>query len=174
MKKLIAGAVCVVAYYALMVRVDMAGQMHKLYTTGAPPDVGSAYIAVLVLAVGVAFFARWLQLRLCTEGSNAYMIDTLPIEVDWTADPETNRSNSSPEFRQLVAEVARLIKAEEHRSLSGRVENTAQLVMAQLAHKHGLAPQKVAVQSVESSPEGVLHGVFVWNGVAYKYEATPI
>ena len=100
-------------------------------------------------------------------------MDTPPIEVDWTVDPETHGSNSSPEFRQLVSEVARLIKGEAHSLLGGQVESAAQLIMAHLAHKHGLAPRKVAVQSVESNPEGVLHGVFVWNDVAYKYEATP-
>ena len=100
-------------------------------------------------------------------------MDKPPIEVDWTVDPETYRSNSSPEFRQLVSEVARLIKNEAHSLLNGQVESAARLIMAQLAHKHGLAPRKVAVQSVESNPEGLLRGVFVWNDVAYKYEATP-
>ncbi|MDP3004166.1 MAG: hypothetical protein Q8N43_01520 [Candidatus Azambacteria bacterium] len=100
-------------------------------------------------------------------------MDKPPIEVDWTVDLETHRSNSSPEFRQLVSEVARLIKNEAHSLLNGQVESAAGLIMAQLAHKHGLAPRKVAVQSVESNPEGVLRGIFVWNEVAYKYEATP-
>jgi hypothetical protein len=101
------------------------------------------------------------------------MNNTPPIEVDWTVDPETHCSNSSPEFQRLVFEVARLIKGEAHNLLSGQVESTAGLIMAQLARKHGLAPRKVAVQSAETNPEGVLRGVFVWNGVAYKYEATP-
>ncbi|MDP1718966.1 MAG: hypothetical protein Q8L24_00895 [bacterium] len=97
-----------------------------------------------------------------------------PIEVDWTVDPKTHCSNSSPEFRQLVSEVARLIKAEAYRLLNGQVESAAGLIMAQLAHKHGFAPRKVVLQSVESNPEGVLRGIFVWNNVAYKYEATPV
>jgi hypothetical protein len=97
-----------------------------------------------------------------------------PIEIDWTVDPETHRSNSSPEFRQLVSEVARLIKAEAHSLLNGQVESVAGFIMAQLAHKHRLAPRKVAVQSVESNPGGVLRGVFVWNDVVYNYEATPV
>ena len=100
-------------------------------------------------------------------------MNTPPIEVDWTVDPETHRSNSSPEFRQLVSEVARLIKAEAHSLLNGHVESAAGLIMAQLAHKYGLAPRKVAVQFAESNSESVLRGVFVWNDVAYKYEATP-
>ncbi len=101
-------------------------------------------------------------------------MDKPPIEVDWTVDPETRRSNSSPEFRQLVSEVTRLIKSEAHSLLNGQVESVAQLIIVQLAHKHGLAPRKVAVQSVEFNPEGVLRGVFVWNDVTYKYEATPV
>jgi len=97
-----------------------------------------------------------------------------PIEVDWTVDPETGCSNTSPEFRQLVSEVARLIKAEARGLLSGQVESVAGLIMARLAHKHGLAPRRADVQSVESDREGVLRGVFAWGGVVYKYEAKPV
>lgn len=99
---------------------------------------------------------------------------TPPIEVDWTVDPGTHRSNSSPEFQQLASEVAGVIKAEACSLLDGRVEDVARLIMTRLAHKHGLAPQKVAVESAEFNPKGILHGVFVWNGVVYRYEATPL
>lgn len=64
-------------------------------------------------------------------------------QVDWTVNPKTHRSNSSPEFQRLVSEVAHLIQDEAHNLLSGRVESAAQLIMAQLAHKHGLAPRTV-------------------------------
>ena len=102
----------------------------------------------------------------------------LPIEVDWTIDPKTNRSNSSPEFVQLVSEVTRLIK-NDLLTINGslkrgeNVEGTARLIIAQLAHVHGLAPQKIAVKSVNSSPKGILRGLFEWNDVIYKFEAKP-
>lgn len=57
-------------------------------------------------------------------------------ENDWTRDPETGRSNSSQEFLALVAEVERLIR--NHR-LGDNPRDTAVLIMAQLAHRHGLA-----------------------------------
>ena len=101
-------------------------------------------------------------------------MDKPPIEVDWTIDPDTHRSNSSPEFRELVSEVARLIKDEARNLLNGQVEIAAGLIVAQLAHKHSLAPRHVSVQSAEFNEEGVLHGIFEWNGVAYRYEAKPI
>lgn len=100
-------------------------------------------------------------------------MNTPAIEVDWTVDPETHRSNFSPEFRRLVSEIARLIKDEAHSLLNGQVESAAQLIMAQLAHKYNLAPQLVRMQPVDSDQKGVLHGIFEWNGVVYKYEARP-
>lgn len=96
-----------------------------------------------------------------------------PIEVDWTVDPETKRSNSSPEFTNLVSEISRLIKDSAHGLLNGQVEKAARLILAQLAHKHGLAPHRVSVQSAETNPQGTVRGVFVWHGVTYTYEATP-
>lgn len=59
---------------------------------------------------------------------------------EWTVDPATGRSNSSAEFNRLVREIARLIRSEAHHLLAGRTETTAQLILAQLAHEHGLAP----------------------------------
>ena len=61
-------------------------------------------------------------------------------ERDWTRDPETHRSNSSAEFIALVDEVARLLRENVH--LGDAPEDIARLIMAQLAHRHHLAPQK--------------------------------
>ncbi len=101
-------------------------------------------------------------------------MDAPLIEVDWTVDPTTRRSNSSPEFRHLVAKVAEIIRNAAYSLINGQIEAVSRVIVAQLAHKEGLAPQKVAVQSVESNPEGVLCGIFVWNGIAYSYKAEPI
>ncbi len=65
--------------------------------------------------------------------------------LDWTAD-ENGRSNSSAEFQRLVAEVARLIRDEAHSLLSGNTEGAARLIMAQLAHVHGLGPHPDAAE----------------------------
>ena len=62
------------------------------------------------------------------------------LRIDWTKDPETHRSNSSPEFRRLVLEVANLIRSEAHSLINGQVEQVAGVIVAHLAHKHGLAP----------------------------------
>lgn len=61
---------------------------------------------------------------------------------DWTVDLQTGRSNSSPEFLRLSAEVGRIIRDDAHRLLAGRAADTGGLVMAQLAHKQGLAPRR--------------------------------
>ncbi len=60
---------------------------------------------------------------------------------DWTIDPATNRSNSSAEFNRLCDEVERLIRGDAHMLISGQAGRTAGLIMAQLAHKHGLVPR---------------------------------
>lgn len=62
-----------------------------------------------------------------------------PKAVDWTQDDE-GRSNSSDLFLSLVGEVERLIRNDAHALLNGRVDQTARLVVAQLAHVHGLGP----------------------------------
>jgi hypothetical protein len=65
--------------------------------------------------------------------------------ADWTINPETNRSNSSPLFLGLVQAVKDLING----GAGGFVlrpnwtGNMAGLIMAQLAHVHGLAPSDV-------------------------------
>jgi len=72
----------------------------------------------------------------CTDG------DERPLqEPDWTVDPETGRSNSSEEFNHLAGEVERLIRSEAFSLIAGRADRTAALIIAQLAHKHGMEPK---------------------------------
>lgn len=65
---------------------------------------------------------------------------TTETAPDWTADPETGRSNSSPLFQGLTDEVARLIRSEAHALLNGRADQAAAMIVAQLAHVHHLVP----------------------------------
>lgn len=66
-------------------------------------------------------------------------LSTIPKDgVDWTTDSE-GRSNSSEQFKTLVKEVERLIRGDAHMLISGRADLTAGLIMAQLAHRHGLS-----------------------------------
>jgi hypothetical protein len=55
---------------------------------------------------------------------------------DWTTGDD-GRSNSSEAFQALVEQVARLLA--NHR-LGDEVRDTARVIVAQLAHVHGLAP----------------------------------
>jgi hypothetical protein len=61
--------------------------------------------------------------------------------MDWTTD-DSGRSNSSPLYCELRAEIARLIRDDAYKLLSGNAEATAGLILSQLAHVHGLAPTK--------------------------------
>lgn len=64
------------------------------------------------------------------------------IEFNWTVNLRTGRSNSSDEFEFLCKVVERLIRDNAHMLISGHAENTAGLIMAQLAHKYGIVPTK--------------------------------
>lgn len=59
---------------------------------------------------------------------------------DWTADPSTGRSNSSPLFLELRDEVGRLIRDDAYTLIRGGATATAGVILAQLAHKHGFGP----------------------------------
>ena len=65
------------------------------------------------------------------------------MSEDWTVDTRTGKSNSSPTFLMLVDEVTRLIKDDAHYLISTGPQGTARLIMAQLAHVHGLQPKDV-------------------------------
>lgn len=59
--------------------------------------------------------------------------------ADWTTDPETGRSNYSARFRALATEVEGILRRSGGLSLSPQwAASTARLILAQLAHQHGL------------------------------------
>lgn len=66
---------------------------------------------------------------------------TAMARLDWTIDPKTGQSNSSDAFIALCNEVERLIRGDAHALISGNAGSTARLIVAQLAHVHGLAPR---------------------------------
>lgn len=78
-----------------------------------------------------------------------------PLEPDWTYDGTV--ANSSPEFLRLCDEVERLIRGDAHALIDGRADSTARLIMANLAHKHGLAPTDKAIPA-ENQPMAVSNG----------------
>lgn len=59
-------------------------------------------------------------------------------KVDWTV--KDGRSNSSDEFLRLIDEVDSIIRDSGHSLIRGKTKSVARLIMAQLAHVHGLAP----------------------------------
>jgi hypothetical protein len=61
------------------------------------------------------------------------------VPFDWTQN-DKGRVNSSPVFVELCAEVSRLIRNEAHTLITGDTFSVARLILAQLAHRHGLAP----------------------------------
>lgn len=61
-------------------------------------------------------------------------------EEDWTC--KDGRANSSDEYLRLVAEVEQLIRRSAHSLIAGRAQDVAGLIMAQLAHVHGLRLSK--------------------------------
>lgn len=54
--------------------------------------------------------------------------------ANWTTDPTTGRSNSSPLFYELGGFIGRLIRDEAHSLIRGRTDDTGLLIAAQLAH----------------------------------------
>jgi hypothetical protein len=61
-------------------------------------------------------------------------------KTDWTVDPKTGRSNSSKQYQEMCRHVEALIRGDSFSLLAGRADKTAGLIMAQLAHVHGLRP----------------------------------
>jgi hypothetical protein len=58
---------------------------------------------------------------------------------NWTQN-NSGVENSSPLFNKLCGEVERLIRHSAHDLIGGRAGTVAALIVAQLAHIHGLAP----------------------------------
>jgi hypothetical protein len=67
--------------------------------------------------------------------------ETFKPKRDWTWN-ERGQSNSSPIFEKLCGEVERLIRSDAHSLINGNAGSTARLIMAQLAHVHGLKPTR--------------------------------
>lgn len=57
---------------------------------------------------------------------------------DWTV--KDGRTNSSDEFERIADEIERLIRNDSYMLISGRADNTARLILAQLAHVHHMRP----------------------------------
>lgn len=71
-------------------------------------------------------------------------------EVDWTADPTSGASNSSQEFLQLEQEIGRLIRNSAHDIVCGKTDAVGRLILAQLAHVHGLAPTRTSDRKIRA------------------------
>lgn len=108
-----------------------------------------------------------------SDGINTEELDQ-DMKVDWTVDPVTGRSNSSPEFMELTKEVGNLIRSEAHSIVRGRTDLVGRLIMAQLAHVHGLAPANVRVQEATADEPGNLSGIFEWNGQLFRFQAASL
>jgi transcriptional regulator with GAF, ATPase, and Fis domain len=59
----------------------------------------------------------------------------------WTT-RDDGYSNASPAFMRICSEVERLIRSDAHSLIAGKADSTGRLIVAQLAHVHGLAPTK--------------------------------
>src|SRR5262245_11490705 len=59
---------------------------------------------------------------------------------DWTTDPIFGATNSSAEFTEVCSAVEDLIRRDAHKLIAGRADETARLIVSQLAHVHRLAP----------------------------------
>lgn len=63
-------------------------------------------------------------------------------QAEWTT--KDGRSNSSDEFDALVVVVEDLIRGSAHSLIRGDAGSVARLIVATLAHGHGLAPTRAA------------------------------
>lgn len=59
---------------------------------------------------------------------------------DWTANTD-GTSNSSDEFYRLAGAVGDLIQSRAHDIVGGKADRVARLIVANLAHRHDLAPR---------------------------------
>lgn len=64
--------------------------------------------------------------------------------IDWTAD-ERGVSNSSTAYREVADAVADLIWSSAHDLIRGNTRAVARLIVAKLAHEHGLAPRETTI-----------------------------
>lgn len=93
-----------------------------------------------------------------TAGRNANPPDTdAPSSHDWTANVE-GRSNSSLAFHAIAATIERLIRDDAHMLISGRADKTARLIVAQMAHKFGMAPDEARPDFQEAMTRWAIEG----------------
>lgn len=71
---------------------------------------------------------------------------------NWTS--KDGGTNSSDEYLRLSDEVARLIRSQAHALLRGDAASVGRLIMAQLAHVHGLAPTQPEGEVPEAGRAG--------------------
>lgn len=63
--------------------------------------------------------------------------DPCATAADWTVGTD-GRSNTSLAFEQISTEVERIIRSDAPMLISGHADRTARLIVAHLAHKHGM------------------------------------
>lgn len=61
-------------------------------------------------------------------------------QTDWTVSLVSGRSNDSEEFHRLCKIVEDLIRNSAFDIVNGRSDRVAALILAQLAHVHGMRP----------------------------------
>lgn len=61
------------------------------------------------------------------------------LRENWTTD-ENGISNSSKRYLELVDAVERLIRGDAHKLLAGKANDTARLIVSNLAHEHCMIP----------------------------------
>lgn len=64
------------------------------------------------------------------------------VPSDWTVDPATGRSNSSPKYLELVDAVAGIIRNNAFDIVGGDLKTAAGVIMAKLVHEYHMAPQE--------------------------------
>jgi len=62
--------------------------------------------------------------------------------TDWTRHGATGRSNEAPIYLGLRAEVARILRQSAHDLINGGVDTVAGVIVARLAHVHGVGPRE--------------------------------
>ena len=60
--------------------------------------------------------------------------------VDWTVNPKTGCTNSSPAFEALCQDVESMIRGAAHSLIAGRADGVARGIVARLAHVYGCKP----------------------------------
>lgn len=106
--------------------------------------------------------------------AKGFRIGKLPIKIDWTRHPKTGCFNASPAYKRTVRVVKKLLKKDFELMKSGNFEEPARYIVAQLAHIHGLSPQKVKIRTAAFGAGNTLNGRFQWGGQLYSFVATKI